>query len=212
LIAVELDASLLSYLEEIPGIEILQQDIRQVDLKVIADTRKVRVVGNLPYYISTSILTFLLEHRESIQDMVLMFQEEVAERIIAPVSHSEYALMSVLAQYYCKIERGFPINKNCFVPRPEIQSRVLRFEIRQEPLIEYLEYMDFLRKAFSQKRKKLRNNLLRTLEIEPDQLDSVFQAMKISDNARAENLTPLQYQELILAIRPSSPRTSSPHL
>jgi 16S rRNA (adenine1518-N6/adenine1519-N6)-dimethyltransferase len=200
LIAVELDETLIPHLEQIPHVEVVHEDIRKLNLKSISSGRKMRVVGNLPYYISTSILTFLIEQKEFIEDLVLMFQEEVAQRIISPASHSEYGLLSVLAQYYCNIERGFPISRNSFVPKPEIQSRVLHFTIRTASRIEFSDYMEFLRKAFSQKRKKLRNNLMRTLQVESHLLDSIFRELKIPENVRAENLTPTQYERLILSL------------
>lgn len=200
--AVELDDALLPFLQLIPSIEILHQDIRKLDLQTIAPGRKLRVVGNLPYYISTSILTFLIEQRAHLQDLVLLFQEEVTQRILASPSHPEYGFLSVAAQYYCNIEKGFSISRNCFVPKPEIESRVLHFTFHPEVKIEYEEYAAFLKGAFSQKRKKLRNNLLRTVAVPADFLDSVFDKLRISENARAENLSALQYEQLILNLRP----------
>lgn len=202
LIAVEIDASLLPYLNQIPSVETLHADIRKIDLQTMTAGQKIRVVGNLPYYISTSILTSLIEQRESIRDMILMFQEEVARRIAAPPSDSEYGLLSVLAQYYCEIEKGFRISRNCFKPKPEIESRVLHFTFRSGRLLPFNEYMDFLAAAFSQRRKKLRNNLLRTMSILPDSLDAIFKKMKIDENARAENLSAPQYEQLIQELKP----------
>lgn len=197
LIAVEIDASLLPYLNQIPSVEAVHADIRKINLQTITTGQKIRVVGNLPYYISTSILTFLIEQRACIQDMILMFQEEVARRIVAPPSHSEYGLLSVLTQYYCEIQKGFRISRNCFMPKPEIESRVLHFIFRSGSLLQFGEYMDFLACAFSQRRKKLRNNILRTMSVNPDSLDAIFKKMKIDENARAENLSASQYEELI---------------
>jgi 16S rRNA (adenine1518-N6/adenine1519-N6)-dimethyltransferase len=202
IIAVEIDESLLPYLEQIPSVEILQQDIRKLELRNIVQARKIRVTGNLPYYISTSILTSLIEQREYVQDMVLMFQEEVAQRIIAPPSDSEYGLLSVVSQYYCHIKKGFRISRNCFKPKPEIESRVLHFTFRPESQIPFPDYMGFLIHAFSQRRKKLRNNLLRTLAVSVDVLDSIFKKMGIPENTRAENLSASQYEQLILALQP----------
>ncbi|MCI0414296.1 16S rRNA (adenine(1518)-N(6)/adenine(1519)-N(6))-dimethyltransferase RsmA [bacterium] len=201
LIAVELDADLLPYLQNIPDITLLHSDIRKVDLCEIRADGKIRVTGNLPYYISSNILTSLILQRKCIQDMTLMFQEEVAHRITAPPSDPDYGYLSVITQYYCNIRKGFKINKNCFVPKPEIESRVLRFEFRTEPAIQFEEFASFLEKAFSQRRKKLRNNLLRALPIPAPSLDRTFDELQLSQDVRAENLSAVQYEKLILRLR-----------
>jgi 16S rRNA (adenine1518-N6/adenine1519-N6)-dimethyltransferase len=201
--AVEIDESLIPFLQNIERVTVVHDDIRNINLADLARQKRLRVVGNLPYYISTPILSFLLENGRFIHDMVLMFQEEVADRIVAKRSESEYSLMSVLSQYYCEIDRGFRITRNCFVPRPDVDSRILKFRIQTGWKLEFSVYHDFLVKAFSQRRKKLRNNLLRTLEITPERLDSIFAEMGIGENDRAENLTPSQYERLILETRKS---------
>ena len=198
-VAVELDADLLPYLQHIPNVEILHQDIRDVDLCSLSHT--LRIVGNLPYYISSNILTHLISQRRCIQDMVLMFQEEVAQRIIAPPSDPDYGYLSVIAQYYCHIVKGFKIHKNCFVPRPEIESRILRFDFRPEAQLDFHELSDFLGKAFSQRRKKLRNNLLRTLSIDALRIDTIFKDLGLTENVRAENLSPSLYEALIRGLK-----------
>jgi 16S rRNA (adenine1518-N6/adenine1519-N6)-dimethyltransferase len=200
-IAVELDQNLLPYLESIPNTEVLHQDIRQIDLRTIQPDRLIRIIGNLPYYISSNILMWLISHRNCILDMTLMFQEEVAQRILAPPGDPDYGYLSVVVQYYCEIQRGFKIHKNCFVPRPDIESRIVRFESRLEATLLFHELADFLSKAFSQRRKKLRNNLLRTLSIEAPKLDAIFLELGLQENVRAENLSPTQYELLIKKIK-----------
>jgi 16S rRNA (adenine1518-N6/adenine1519-N6)-dimethyltransferase len=208
ILVVEIDESLIPFLQNIEGVTVIHDDIRNLNLAKLPlpvrgkgesrGERSLRVVGNLPYYISTPILSFLLENGKFIRDMALMFQEEVADRIVAKPSESEYSLMSVLSQYYCEIDRGFRITRNCFVPRPDVDSRILRFRFQTGWKLEYRQYHDFLAKAFSQRRKKLRNNLLRTLDITSERLDSIFAEMGLGENDRAENLTPRQYERLIL--------------
>lgn len=201
LVAVEVDESLLPYLGRIGGIEILHADIRRVDLSGVAAGKKLRVVGNLPYYISSTILNSLILQRDSIQDMVLMFQKEVAQRILAPPSHPEYGFLSVVAQYFCEIDKGFRISRHCFTPKPDIESRILRFRFREPTVIDYEGFTTFVGHAFSQRRKKIRNNLLRTLSINPERLDAIFDQMKIPQTSRAENLSPSQFEQLILQIQ-----------
>jgi 16S rRNA (adenine1518-N6/adenine1519-N6)-dimethyltransferase len=201
LIAVEVDESLLPYLHKIPGVEVVHADIRRTDVCTFAREKSIRVISNLPYYISTAILTSLIARRGCIVDMVLMFQEEVGQRILASPATPNYSMLSVVAQYFCKIEKGFKISRNSFAPKPEIDSRVLRFLPKKNTAIPYQTFADFVAKAFSQRRKKLRNNLMRALEVSPSQIDEAFAKLNIEPGARAENLTPDQYEELILALR-----------
>lgn len=198
LIAVEIDHELTASLLEIPGITIVQQDILETDFSRYAVSGPIRIVGNLPYYISTPILTKLIREREHLQDMTLMFQEEVAQRITAEHSSSEYSYLSVLAQYFCKVERGFRISKNSFHPRPEIESRVLRFEFQRKARFGFDEYSRFVSMAFSQRRKKLINNLGRNYDAKA--LRKAFAELNIPENARAENLTPSQFESLIIRL------------
>jgi 16S rRNA (adenine1518-N6/adenine1519-N6)-dimethyltransferase len=192
--AIEIDSKLIPQLQTIPNIEIVHADFLEIRLENLG--KYLRIIGNLPYYISTSILTTLITQRSSIKDMVLMFQEEVAKRIVAPASDSEYSLLSVLSQYFCTIDKGFKISKNSFRPVPEIDSRVLHFQFNVDTTVGFDEYLSLLQKAFSQRRKKLRNNLIRELKIEPERLDAIFKELGISENARAEELTPKQFEEL----------------
>ena len=201
LLAVELDPDLLPYLTSLPNTTVLHKDIRKVDLCLIHPGEKIRVVGNLPYYISSNILTSLILQRPCIRDMTMMFQEEVAHRITAPSGDPEYGYLSVIAQYYCEIKKGFKINKNCFVPKPDIESRILRFEFHDQKLLDFEEYSTFIEKAFSQRRKKLRNNLMRELDFAPDQLDAIFGELGLAADVRAENLSATQYEQLILRLR-----------
>jgi 16S rRNA (adenine1518-N6/adenine1519-N6)-dimethyltransferase len=199
--AVEIDTALIPELAEIPKIVVVNKDFLEIDLASFYPEKPIRVIGNLPYYISTAILTRLIRKKDVIQDMVLMFQEEVAQRILAPTSDSEYSLLSVLSQYFCEIDKGFRVSRNCFRPMPEIESRVLHFRFNPDVKISVDKYVNFLQKAFSQRRKKLRNNLLRELNIEAEQLDQIFKERNIAENVRAENLTPLQFEQLISGLK-----------
>jgi 16S rRNA (adenine1518-N6/adenine1519-N6)-dimethyltransferase len=202
LIVAEIDSELIPYLSAIPNVNVLKEDARKISICEFPESKSWRIVGNLPYYISSSILTSLLEQRDCIQDMTLMFQEEVAMRIIAPPSDSEYGMLSVLAQYYCTIQRGFRISRNSFSPKPDIESRLIRLVPRAGKRLAYEEYAAFLSDAFSQRRKKLRNNLLRTAKIAADRLDLIFAELQIAADARAENLSADQFEALYLRLMP----------
>jgi 16S rRNA (adenine1518-N6/adenine1519-N6)-dimethyltransferase len=198
LVVVELDPRLVPHLQSIPGVVVVQDDIRKVSICTLKQKTRWRVVGNLPYYISTSILTTLLRQRACLDDMILMFQDEVAQRIIAPPSDAEYGMLSVLAQYFCSVQKGFRISRNSFIPKPDVESRILRFQLKTGKLLDYDLFASFLADAFSQRRKKLRNNLMRTRGIEASRLDVIFASVDIPLDARAENLSAQQYETLII--------------
>ncbi len=201
LIAVELDPALIPYLAVIPDITVLQADIRKTNLCSLVPEVTVRVVGNLPYYLSTHLLALLIRQKGCIQDMTLMFQEEVANRITASSSTHEYGYLSVLTQYYCKINRGFKISRNSFFPRPDVESRILALSFRKDTAIPFPEFSSFIEIAFSQRRKKLRNNLLRLQNVSQDALDKAYRELELPADIRAENLTASRFEQLILALR-----------
>lgn len=200
LIAVEIDHALLPHLEAIPGIAVIHQDILKLALDQYSQSGKLRVAGNLPYYISTPVLTRLIQQKEHVKDMVLMFQEEVAQRILATPSTGEYGYLSVLCQYFCRVEKGFRISRNCFHPKPEVESRILRFEFREEARCGYEEYTALLSVAFSQRRKRLAKNLASLPHASPAKIAAVFRKLNIDENARAENLTPADFEFLVIEL------------
>lgn len=204
LIAVEIDRDLLPNLDTIPGILRVQADILKLELVQYAQSQRLRVVGNLPYYISTPILTRLIHQKDHVKDMVLMFQEEVAQRILADPSTSEYSYLSVLCQYFCRINKGFKISRNCFRPRPEVDSRILGFEFRSDARCGYEEYSAFLGVAFSQRRKRLAKNLSSLPDVTPGLISAAFGKIGIAENARAENLTAANFESLLLELQAQS--------
>jgi 16S rRNA (adenine1518-N6/adenine1519-N6)-dimethyltransferase len=201
LIAVEIDPLLIPALEGLDGVETIHQDILKTDLHSLVADRKLRIIGNLPYYISTAVVLHLAQQRDALQDMLLMFQDEVARRIVSPPSRPDYSYLSVVSQYFCVIELGFRISRNCFYPKPQVESRVLRFGFKSDLPLSFEEYTTFVGHAFSQRRKMLRNNLMRTIHREADQIDRAFEYIGIDPAARAENLTPSQFEALILELR-----------
>ncbi|HET8637462.1 MAG TPA: 16S rRNA (adenine(1518)-N(6)/adenine(1519)-N(6))-dimethyltransferase RsmA, partial [Acidobacteriaceae bacterium] len=164
LIAVELDSSLAAQLRaQFPGIEVLEADILAVDLTALRKgEEKLRVVGNLPYYITSPILSHLFEHHAAIATVVVMMQREVADRVSASPGSRDYGVLSVTAQLYARIERVLNLPPSAFMPPPEVHSTVLRLTMRPrfaELGIEPESFLTFLRQSFAQKRKTLAKNL-----------------------------------------------------
>lgn len=132
------------------------------ELRPAAEPVRVRVVANLPYYISTAILQILLEHHARFSDYTLMLQDEVVDRIASQPGGREYGYLSVLAQYYCEIEKLFEVPPSAFKPAPKVQSAVVRLTTRNQPPVRVeneAEFFRLIRMSFAQRRKTLLNNL-----------------------------------------------------
>ena len=176
-IAIEVDERAVRLLRETFGesIEILQADILTVSLPALAGThgRRLRVVGNIPYNITSEILFWLFDHQEVIEDATLMVQLEVARRFVALPETKEYGILSIMLRYYTEPEFLFKVSKNSFFPRPEVDSAIVRLRFRkdlQECDRELLTAV--VRSTFGKRRKTLRNGL-RYMGFDAKLLDSV---------------------------------------
>jgi 16S rRNA (adenine1518-N6/adenine1519-N6)-dimethyltransferase len=197
LIAVELDPSLAASLQlewkHLSSVEVLCQDILQLDLTQLATQHKVRlqVIGNLPYYISSPILTHLFAHSAVIDRAVLMTQREVAERIVAPPGSRAYGFLSATTQMYATVEHLFTLPPEAFAPPPEVYSTVIRLTMHarfEELRVEAAGFQRFLRQVFALKRKTLGNNL-RASGYDPAAVDAAFSQCGVDARVRAEALS-----------------------
>ena len=188
-IAVELDPSLASWLQG-SSVEVLCQDILKVDLTNLAVQRgaRLQVIGNLPYYISSPILTHLFAHSGVIDRAVLMAQREVAERIVAPPGTRVYGLLSATTQMYAGVEHLFTLPPEAFAPPPEVHSTVFRLTMHprfDELGVDAAGFLRFLRQAFALKRKTLGNNL-RASGYSPAAVEGAFTQCTVNAQIRAE--------------------------
>lgn len=223
LIAVETDrvlaAQLRMHFSLAPNIEIIEGDILSIDLDSLlgpkpGSTRpgmdlvpqKIRVAGNLPYFITSDILLRLFEYRKYFETIVLMVQKEVADRLAAKPGNSEYGLLSATAHLYSRVERLFTVPPGAFSPPPKIHSAVVRLTIASniEKLdVNETEFMRFLKLSFGQKRKTLWNNL--KTRYASDDLTRAMLRAKIKATARAEELSLDDNARLFRALKqPSS--------
>jgi 16S rRNA (adenine1518-N6/adenine1519-N6)-dimethyltransferase len=186
-----------------PNIEIIEGDVLAIDLDTIfgpkpGTTRpgmeqspdKVRVVGNLPYFITSDILLRLFRYRKYFETIVLMVQKEVAERIAANPGTRDYGLLSATAQLYSRVDELFTLPPDSFAPPPKVFSTVIRLAI--SPRIDKLrvnepEFIQFLKLSFAQKRKTLWNNL--KSRYPADQLTRALAKSRIKPQIRAEALS-----------------------
>jgi 16S rRNA (adenine1518-N6/adenine1519-N6)-dimethyltransferase len=207
LIAIELDRVLAAQLRmnfaQTPNVEIIEGDVLAIDFHTLfgpkpGSTRPgmnhrpepVRVVGNLPYFITSDILLRLFEFRQYFEMIVLMVQREVAERMAAAPGGSEYGLLSATAQLYARVEKMFTLPPGAFSPPPKVESTVVRLRI--VPKIDNLGvpesgFVSFLRLCFGQKRKTLWNNL--KSQYEPGLLRAALAKTGVKPTVRAEALS-----------------------
>ena len=166
---------------------------------------RVRVVANLPYYISTPILQKLVGQHDLIFDMTLMLQSEVVERIAAGPGGREYGYLSVLVQYYCEVKKLIDVPASAFRPTPKVQSSVIRLVARTRPPVEVSSEQSFfalVRAAFAQRRKTILNNL-KAAETQMQFAAPIGEALaeaKIDSRARAERLSIADFARLHVAI------------
>ena len=200
-----------------PNVEIIEADVLAVDLPSLFAPKPgtsrpglafapepVRVVGNIPYHITSDLLLRLFRHREYFESMVLMVQREVADRLAAPPGGSEYGLLSATAQLYARVEKLFTLPPGAFVPPPKVHSAVVRLDI--EPRIDALQvpergFIDFLKLSFGQKRKTLWNNLKGNYESGP--LKTAFGRAGVQPAVRAEALSLEETARLYRALQSS---------
>jgi 16S rRNA (adenine1518-N6/adenine1519-N6)-dimethyltransferase len=206
-IAVEKDrvlaAQLRMHFSLTSNVEIIEGDILDIDFDSLfgpkpgstrpgieIEPQKVRVIGNLPYFITSDILLRLFEYRKYFETLVLMVQKEVADRLAAKPGTSEYGLLSATAQLYANVEKLFTLPPGAFAPPPKVHSAVVRLvpSLRLGNLhVDEKEFIDFLKLSFAQKRKTLPNNLKE--QYESEDLNRALAKAKIKPSARAEELS-----------------------
>ncbi len=219
LIAVELDRVLAAQLRlrfgMFPNVEVIEADILSIDFDSLFGPKPglrrpgielrpepVKVIGNLPYYITSDILLRLFEYSKYFETIVILVQREVADRIAAKPGSRDYGLLSATAQLYARVEKLFSLPPTAFAPPPKVHSTVLRLIIapRQEELgVAGDGFIDFLKLSFGQKRKTLWNNL--KANYPEGQLRAALASAKVKPAARAETLTLEENAALFYALR-----------
>ena len=202
-IAIEIDQRLVGVLRErFAGqdrVEILQMDVLKYDFSSACPGGRIKVVGNIPYHISSPILFRLLDFRRSISLMILMFQKELADRITAPPGTKDYGIPSVLVARYTRATCELTVPPNCFYPVPDVVSSVLRITVRQEPnLLDEALFAKIVRAAFARRRKTLWNNL-RHIGIPEEMVGRMFAGSGIDRTRRAETLSVEEFSLLTTA-------------
>ena len=186
-------------------IEILHGDILKQDIHEIAekynDKKPIKVVANLPYYITTPIIMGLLESHVPLANITVMVQKEVAERMQAEPGTKEYGALSLAVQYYAKPYLAANVPPNCFMPRPNVGSAVIRLDCLNRVPIEVSDeklMFRLIRASFNQRRKTLQNGLANSPELSfsKEEIKSALEAMELSPTIRGEKLSLAQFAAL----------------
>lgn len=201
--AIELDRDLADWLEPhfaaASNFKLHRSDILKFDLNTLFDTSSdddgasLRVIGNLPYNISTPCLFHLLKYADRIEDMVFMLQKEVVQRLAAEPGSGQYGRLSVMIQYHCQVDALFDVPPGAFNPPPKVTSAIVRLKPRQcieHPAQDNAMFQTVVREAFSQRRKTLRNCLKPLLKQYPDA------DISIDLSRRAETLSIAEFVQL----------------
>lgn len=203
-LALEVDPRMVHFLkEEFSGcsnLEVQEQDALRFPFEQLPESTV--VVANLPYNISTPIMFRLLDARPKIRRMVLTVQLEVAKRLTAKPNTKDYGVLSVMAQHLAEVRYGFPVSRTCFRPVPDVDSGVVRLDIRQpaqEPPVNFNRFQWIVRAAFGQRRKTLMN-AFRSAGIPLENLQQAQEKTGISLSRRAETLSVQEFRLLSQAV------------
>lgn len=210
-VCIEIDSRLLPILDEtlaeFDNIKIVNEDVLKVDLhRLIAEEfgeMPVAVCANLPYYITSPIIMNLLESRLPISSLTVMVQKEAAQRFCAQPGSREVGAVSIAVRYYCEPQVLFQVSRGSFMPAPDVDSTVIRLDIRKEPPVQVKKESDFFRvvkAAFSQRRKTLSNTLSSGLSLSKAQANELLEKAGVAANLRAEQLSMQQFADIANAL------------
>lgn len=203
-IAIELDPNMIDILKTrfniFDNFEIIYADVLKVNLHELVDNYdSVKVVANLPYYITTPIIMKLLEDKLKIKSITIMVQKEVGERITASNKDKAYGAISVSVQYYTEPRIIIDVSKENFIPSPEVDSCVIKLDLLDEPRVIVKDEKMFFRTvkgAFTQRRKTI-NNSLTCSGKSKEEISNILKSLNIDEKLRAENLSIEQYASIV---------------
>ena len=209
-IAVEIDKNLIPILEkdtlsEYDNVTVINEDILKLDINELVarenDGKPIKVVANLPYYITTPIIMGLFESHVPIESITIMVQKEVADRMQCGPGTKDYGALSLAVQYYAKPEIIANVPPNCFMPRPNVGSAVIRLTRHEEVPVKVKDeklMFKLIRAAFNQRRKTLQNSINNSpeLSLSKEQVVSALDSMGLSQTIRGEALSLEQFAEL----------------
>lgn len=201
--AIELDSDLIPILneelKEFNNFELIHKDALKVDFsEVIGEEESVKVVANLPYYVTTPIISKLLNEQYNFKSLTIMIQKEVGERIAAKPNTKEYGALSILVQYYCDADIVRRVTPESFMPRPKVDSIVLRLDKLDAPRSEVKDknlFFKVVRQCFNMRRKTMWN-ALKGLKLPSETIEKAFNNAEIDQKRRGETLSIAEFAKL----------------
>ena len=203
-ICVELDKKMIKILNDrfiaYSNIELINEDVLKLDLNSLIKEEKeknqikdVKIVANLPYYITTPIIMKLLEENLDIASITVMIQKEVADRLIEIPSGKNTGAITYTVYYYCESEKIREVENTCFIPMPEVTSEVINLKLRKEPAVKVKDkkvFFNIIKSAFMQRRKTLLNALVNTGVFKSkEEATKILRKLNLREDIRAEKLT-----------------------
>ena len=211
--AVEKDRKACGILKDIvrddfPNLVLFCADILNYDLKNIDPSKKIKVIGNLPYYITTPIIEYLIEHRNSVESALITVQREVANRFLASPGAEDYGSISCYVQYYTRPSYIHTIKKTSFYPVPDVDSSLIVLDILSRPTVSVRDeehFFKIIRGAFNQRRKSIINSLSResVLNIPKEELSKILSDIGIDPSLRPQSLRLSDFATLSSALTKS---------
>lgn len=208
-VAVEIDKNLIPILSETmagyDNLEIINEDVLKLDINALIDEKNggkpIKVVANLPYYITTPIIMELLERRMNVESITVMVQKEVADRMQAKPKSKDYGALTVAVQYYSDAAINFIVPPGCFMPRPAVDSAVITLNIRRENIYDVKDEVlmfKIVKAAFGQRRKTLLNSLnnAASIPLSKEVLTGIIVGMGLDERIRGEALSVEEFAEL----------------
>lgn len=202
-IAIEKDNRLMEVLDytlqNYDNVKIINEDFLKIDLEKIfieeAEGQKLKVVANLPYYITTPILERIIENKNYFSTVSVMVQEEVARRVVASPNNKDYGSLTLYLEYNCEKEILMKVPRTVFMPSPNVDSAILYLKLVERDLDVDEDYLfKFIRSGFTKRRKNIMNSLSKGfVNISKEELKEILSSLELSNNLRAENLSLQDY-------------------
>lgn len=207
--AVEKDKKAYNILKDlaitIPNLKIFNEDILEFDIEKMPASKKIKVIGNLPYYVTTPIMEYIIENRQRINFVVMTIQKEVARRFLARPGTKDYGSISCYVQYYMRPKYIYTVKRNSFYPAPDVDSSLIKLDVLAAPPVEVKDetlFFKIIRGAFNQRRKSIINSLSReeVLDMPKEELSRILNGLAIEPSVRAETLGLAQFASISNAI------------
>lgn len=199
-VTIELDTRLIPVLAQTlydyRNVEVINADVLKTDIRALIDEHfadmPVNICANLPYYITSPVLMYLLQSGLPVESITVMVQKEAAERLCAAVGSRDSGAITVAVNYYAEAQKLFEVRRDCFMPAPKVDSEVIRLNIRKEPPVKLSDekfFFDMVKAAFSQRRKTAVNGLSSGLSMPKEKILAALGRAGLSPTVRAEAMT-----------------------